>query len=120
MKQDTRKIWAERIKAWKQSGETAAAYGARTGVSEHALHNWSSVLRRESRERLEAGAGLVRATDFVEVVRPVSTSTRVKTLSHVRDGRGFELHLGNGNRLSIPERFDTTALREVIGALGLR
>src|SRR5436190_11544866 len=89
--------WRKRVQRWDESGLSAEQFAAETGIGAPTLRVWRSKLRRagEAGEKEEEAARASAA--FVEV-HATGTDSR------------FELELGNGRRLRVPEGFDSKAL----------
>lgn len=100
----TEAVWAERVRAWRSSGKTVAAFASEEGLTPSALRYWASRLSRKPAApamvrllpKSAAGAAPVAAvpiaTDLVVVVGD----------AQVRVARGFDPEL----------------LREVVRVLG--
>lgn len=100
--------WAKRVERWRDSGLSAAEFGAEIGVNPRTLTYWKWLLRQEGRpkrpRRDRAAKAAPAATPFVEVRTTPSSAT-------------FELALGNGRRLQIPPGFDTDTLTRLLAVL---
>lgn len=92
----TKAKWAERVRAWRASGETAAAFAERHGFSESTLHGWSSRLSRGE------------APQFLRLVAK-GPEPRASPELVVEVG---------GARVRVREGFDRGLLAEVVRALG--
>jgi hypothetical protein len=108
--------WAKRIERWKDSGLTAAEYGAETGLNRHTLTYW------KWRLKAQPGVGRTKSAEkqtapmpagFVEVKMPLPEPIVVS-----EPAEPLELLLAGGMRLRIPVRFDEQALRRVVAVLG--
>ena len=89
------KTWAQRVRAWRASGETASVFSTRGGFAPSTLRWWASRLGRR-----EAG--------FVRVVRAPEVPAAVRD--------GIELEVG-GVRVRVRAGFDRAALTEVLEVL---
>ena len=89
--------WAERVRAWRESGREAAAFAEGKGYSAKLLRWWGSELAR--RARREPGVKLARV---VRVAAP-STSLTVAV---------------GAARIEVRAGFDRGLLRDVLDALG--
>ena len=98
--------WAKRVERWRDSGLTAAQFGAETGVNPRTLTYWKWVLSKESRDEKTA-APAVPSSAFVEVRTAPSSAA-------------FELALANGRRLQIPAAFDASTLERLLAVLERR
>jgi hypothetical protein len=95
--------WAKRVERWRDSGLTAAQFGAETGVNPRTLAYWKWVLSKKSRGGKTA-APAISTPAFVEVRTAASSAA-------------FELALGNGRRLQIPAAFDAGTLERLLAIL---
>jgi hypothetical protein len=94
----TAKEWAERVRAWRASGQPAAAFAADKGFSDKTLRWWSTELERRSRRQ----AMLI---PVVRVVRkPRESTPLLVTVGAVR--------------VEVRSGFDAALLRELVDALG--
>jgi hypothetical protein len=93
----TAREWAERVRAWREGGQDAAAFAAGKGYSAKLLRWWRSELAR--RERRKPGVKLAR----VVPVAPASTSLTVAV---------------GAARIEVRAGFDRGLLRDVLDALG--
>ena len=59
-------MWRSRVAAWRASGETAATFAARHGLTVGTLRWWSSRLQREERQPVVRLARVVRARPEAE------------------------------------------------------
>jgi transposase len=116
MARATREVWADRVRRWKQSGLTAAAYAERTGINANTLRHWSWELGKSARRRRGARARRTAPT-FVEVLAGV---TQRPPESVVVFAEPFELVLRDGVRLRIAPSFDAAALRRLLDVVGGR
>jgi hypothetical protein len=101
MARGTRAQWADRVRRWRASGQSAAAFAALEGVKPTTLQWWSSQLKM---------AALVPG--FIEVVQPVA-------LPSPTDGL-VEVILSNDVRIRVSGQFDLAVLRRAVAALGGR
>lgn len=110
----TRSRWAELVRRWRRSGQTAREFAESAGINAGTLSHWAWRLRRKERERDEGAvkrrrrrrsSAARRERGFVELI-----------VDRHEDGR-FELELGDGRRLRIPSGFDPVALGRLLTAL---
>jgi hypothetical protein len=101
--------WQKRIERWRESGLTADQFATELGINAGSLRFWGYKLNKAKR----TAAALVPAprnrrvepaTAFVEVRSAVSQSS-------------FELELGNGRRLRVPNGFEPEALERLLELL---
>ena len=97
-------MWAERVRAWRESGLSATDFARPEGYRPTTLSWWASELKR--RERVKASAPLKVVMARVRVVRV--RSERDETLSVVVGAA----------RIAVSRGFDAELLREVVAALG--
>ena len=84
----------------ERSGLTLSEFGRREGLVPATLYWW----RRRLRE--------------AEIAAPAVVSfTEVSTVAAAGAGRGFEVVLGGGTTVRVPERFDPTSLRTLLETL---
>ena len=75
MERETRAIWAARVARWHESGLNAATFARRERCNARTLTYWRWRLGK-AKTALPARGAPPRATSFVEVVAPASTSAR--------------------------------------------
>jgi hypothetical protein len=92
------KEWAERVRAWRESGQTAAEFAAEKGFTERTLRWWSGEFERRSR----------RSTTPIPIARVVRTTP---------DSTPVVVTIG-AVRLEVRAGFDRALLREIVDALG--
>jgi len=91
------------IAAWEGSGQTMQEFGARHGVSKHALGWWRWELKR--RKQAAARSAQRAAIRLVEIARVGSATP------------SFEVRLANGVAVDVPAGFDRQALTELLAVL---
>lgn len=93
----TEAVWAERVRAWRESGETAEEFARSRGFAASTLHGWSSRLSRTERPR------------FLRLVpkAPALTSSAPELVIEV-----------GGARVRVAAGFDPALLAQVVRALG--
>jgi len=89
--------WAERVKAWRESGQTAPAFAEGKGFSDSLLRWWSTELVRRSRKEPR-----------VRSVRVVRQAAAIASLTVSIGAARIEVRAG----------FDGDLLRGVVDALG--
>ncbi len=99
----SRAEWAKRVERWRDSGLSAAEFGAEIGVNPRTLTYWKWMLGKGSRDAQPSSAPK-KAAAFVEV-----HSTPTNT--------GYELALSGGRRLQIPSGFDADTLARLLAVL---
>jgi hypothetical protein len=95
VKATTRQKWAEHVRAWRASGEEAAAFAAGKGFQASTLRWWASQLGREEPVRL------------VPVVARPSRGAVGEVVVEV-----------GGARVRVTSGFDSVLLAQVVRALG--
>jgi transposase-like protein len=106
MRGEPREVWKERVGRWVRGGLTAEEFAQEEGVRPATLRHWKWQLRADGRGRRE---GRRREAKFVEIVTPQRTERG--------EGEGFEVQLGNGTRVRIPQLFDGDGLRRLLEIL---
>jgi hypothetical protein len=96
------RVWAERVAAWRESGQSADAFASGRGFAGATLRWWSS---RLGRRRAEERAPTVR---LARVVRSPEPSPLQSTII-VEIGRG---------RVLVPPGVDAATLATVLSTLG--
>ncbi|AUX24049.1 uncharacterized protein SOCEGT47_045820 [Sorangium cellulosum] len=93
----TEVMWSERVRAWRESGETAEEFARSRGFAASTLHGWSSRLSRTERPR------------FLRLVpkAPAVTSSAPELVVEV-----------GGARVRVAAGFDPALLADVVRALG--
>lgn len=97
MTQTTRTKWAERVKRWKASGQSAETFAEGAGFKPGTLRWWSSELKREA------------PSMFVDATSLVSSAADTALVLEV-----------GAVRIRVSHGFDATLLREVLAALEAR
>jgi hypothetical protein len=97
VKATTKQKWAERVRAWRASGQEASAFAAGKGYAASTLRWWSSRLGRE------------------ELVRIVPVIARASS----PEARGEVVVEVGGARVRVTSGFDGALLAEVVRALGV-
>jgi hypothetical protein len=92
----TEEKWAERVRQWRASGETAEEFASRHGYAASTLHVWSSRVGRAQGPR------------FLRLVPRAATGTA---------GAELVVEVG-GARVRVTAGFDAGLLTEVVRALG--
>ena len=88
--------WSERVRLWRESGQTAPAFAEGKDYSEKLLRWWASELARRARKE--------PSVRFARVVRPPPSALLVVAVGAAR----VEVRAG----------FDRALLRDVVDALG--
>ncbi len=89
--------WAEQVRAWRASGESADDFATRHGFATSTLHGWSSRLPREDSPR------------FLRLVP--------KSVESVTPRSEVVVEVGNA-RVRVATGFDAALLADVVQALG--
>ena len=113
MTKETR--WAELVRAWRASGQTARAFAMSRGISDSSLRWWEKQLAKRA---------AVSAPPPSPAARPARPTTRSPLLARVvRPGdavpdedTGIALVVGEIT-IAVRRGFDPTLLREVVQAL---
>jgi hypothetical protein len=100
---ETQSKWAERVKAWKASGDTAPVFCDGKGFTPGGLRYWASQLRKIGGR---AQGGEVRLARVVRAPRPAPVA---ETPILIEVGAA---------RLGVRRGFDPEALRAVLELLG--
>lgn len=102
--------WAKRVERWKQSGLTAAQYGAQTGLDSKQLFWWRWHLGRQTKataapkDRARQAAGMTfLPARIVEPAPPVG-------------GGQVEIVLANGRIVRVTGSVDAAVLAQVVRA----
>ena len=122
MQRASRDVWKQRVAEWKRSGVSRGAFCAKHAINPNTLTYWGTRLRREEaaaageptkagkasgRKRRRAARAKAPEPAFVEVQLPRQPS-----------GLGrFELELGAGRVLRIPDDFNPAGLRNLLTVL---
>jgi hypothetical protein len=100
--------WQKRIERWRESGLTADQFAAEAGVNAGTLRFWGHKLNKAKREAVGFVAPPKKrrgaARPFVEVRATASAAS-------------FELELGNGRRLRVPNGFEPEDLERLLELL---
>ena len=88
--------WSERVRAWRESGQTAPAFAEGKGYSEKLLRWWASELTRRTRKQ-----------------------PRIRIARVVRSPPSAPLTVAvGGARIEVRAGFDRALLRDLVDALG--
>jgi hypothetical protein len=101
-------MWAERVRAWRSSGETAVAFAEANGFTHSALRYWT---KRLARPRKTASA-----PPIVALVRKPAVSTSTTTTVRAEEPE-LVVEVANA-RVRVGRGFDPALLGEVVRALG--
>lgn len=120
MARETREVWEERVRRWSKSGKSGPAFAAEIGVNVNTLTGWRWRLKREStqgtspKQRREKARSDVRRApvSFVELVPSIPDEAKGE--------ERFEVVLGGGRVVRVPQRFDPETLRALVVALEAR
>lgn len=96
----TKAKWREIISAWRESGQTAAAFGRQFGCHPKTLQWWASRLGADKPEELK--------TEFVELIPRSGVVARQSTIV---------VEVGTA-RIRVDSGFDPKLLAAVLAALG--
>ena len=110
MARATAATWRERVRAWKASGRTAAAFVDGQGFNANTLKWWAYHLARTAKK---AKAPTEPAVQMVPVVRVQRRGSAPRSTAP----GGIVLEIGDV-RLRVDSGFDRALLLEVIAALG--
>jgi hypothetical protein len=98
--------WIERVRHWRESGQTARRFSMEHGYSASALYRWA--------QRLKGGAASETATAEAQAPIGVLRLARVERAAAVSAGLTVEIGVA---RLRVPTGADPTTLRTLIRAL---
>jgi hypothetical protein len=105
--------WANRVRAWRASGATAATYAAQRGWNAGTMTWWAS--RVGPKRPPVAGTTPV---GFVQVVDRRDAAEA--TCADVAGASGIEVELSCGHTIRVVPGVDVELLRTVVAALGAR
>ena len=101
--------WAERVRAWRESGLSAEDFARDKGFKAKLLHWWSTEFVRRSRPPKSKSKSKSKSEPTVVMARVVPRNdAREETLA---------VHVG-GARIAVRPGFDVALLRRVVSALG--
>jgi hypothetical protein len=92
-------VWAGLVREWRESGLSATAFAARRRIRPGTLQWWAYELKR-------AASPTLKPLEFIEVSREA-----------VAPDQRFEVHLGNGRRVTVPAAFDADALGRLLAVV---
>ena len=113
MERADRETWAKRVERWKDSGLSAAEFGAELGISPKALSWWKWQLGRKEPSlqapvrRARKKATTVTPLTFVEMSTPQASEP-------------LEVVLASGTRIRVPVDFDPAVLGRLVDVLDKR
>jgi len=107
--------WSERVRAWRESGESAQAFSADKGYAAASLKWWSSRLRRSKRALPSTRSLALRsAPERIAMARVIRRAEPRALSSAVVAPLVVEI---SGVRVVVGAGFDAALLREVVTAL---
>ena len=114
MKRASKAKWEERVKAWKASGETAAAFARKEGISLRGLRWWRWRLNAIARDEslVKASAPTPMSVSFVEVP--------VEAISIHQHEEALEVVLSSRMSVRVPRGFDEKTLSTLLDVLERR
>lgn len=98
----TESKWAERVQAWRESGESAEEFARSRGFAASTLHGWSSRLSKTERPR------------FLRLVPKAPVESRAPGQASAGE---LVVEIGVA-RVRVAAGFDPALLSEVVRALG--
>ena len=104
----TKEEWGERVREWKQSGESAARFVEGKGFSVSSLRNWAMHLSRTQTPR---------ARQWVRLVRKGDATVPMSAEAATRSSSSLVVEIGEA-RVRVEAGFDRVLLEQVIRALG--
>ena len=102
MVRQSREVWIERVRQWRESGQTAKEFAAEVGIKHNTLTHWAWSLKKQEQEAQRSADADV---SFVEVQAGPA------------DGGPLEVVLAGHRRILVPNEFDRDALVRLVGAL---
>lgn len=102
----TAELWRSRIKAWRASGLSVAAYCRRIGVSQPSFYQW--------RRKLESAAEVARAPGGDRVCPAPSEFSFLPVQVVGLGSAPLEIVLPNGVVVRVPPGCDRMLLRDVV------
>lgn len=119
--QSTATVWAERVRAWRESGQTAAEFSAGRGFAAGTLRMWAS--RLQGAEVAPAaspahGGSAAAALKAPALARVVRAGAPAMPASVAGPRAAVEVLVGDV-RVRVERDADETALRVVLRALGV-
>jgi transposase len=120
MERATREVWAKRVERWQDSGLTAKEFAAELEVSPNSLTFWKWKLRQLASDK--APAPRTSRKSKVDRHDDVSASfvQLVSTSSPQVQACQFEVVLGSGAVVRVPQDFDEPTLLRLVHVLGGR
>lgn len=103
------------VREWKRSGLKAAEFARQKGIKQHALHNWSWQLNRQTAKRKQE-----RSADDVRLL-PVHVTASPEEFDHIdlqRGGSSLSVEIDRGGRVRVEVAPDTD-LRRVAALVAL-
>lgn len=105
---ETEAKWAERVRQWRASGETAAEFTRGEGYEPTTLRYWASVLK--GRLKAQTKPPVRRARARVRMVR-------VRRVARPVDAETIAVEVGPA-RVEVRAGFDPVLLRAIVEAIG--
>jgi len=117
MARESREVWEERVRRWSESGKSAPAFAAEIGVNASTLTGWRWRLARAAEE----GSGGKRRRERPKSRGKQTPASFVELVASIPSEPGaedrFEIVLGSGRVVRVPQRFDAETLRALVEAL---
>jgi hypothetical protein len=118
MARESREVWVERVRQWRESGQAASAFAEANGLNVWTLRGWSGRLQREQRKpraaSRAAAMGVGQAAKPLPFVELITSAT-----SDSGDDR-FEVVLSANRSIRVHARFDADALRRLLEVIDPR
>lgn len=108
--------WAERMREWEATGESAQEFAKRCGCKVDTLKWWKTHLAKRERD----GSKAVKLVSVVRCDPQPAMSTAVTSPDAQAADMGLVIELRAGARLRVQRGFDAVLLRQVIHALEVR
>ena len=117
MAREAREVWEERVRRWSKRGKSGPAFAAEIGVNANTLTGWRWRLKQEAAEGARPKRRREKARSDGRRA-PVGFVERVPSIPGEAKGEErFEVVLGSGRVVRVPQGFDPETLRALVVAL---
>ena len=115
MARESRDVWVERVRLWRESGQAASAFAEANGLNVWTLRGWSGRLQREQRsQRKPRAASRAVAVRVGEAAKPLPFVELITSATSDAGDERFEIVLSANRSIRVPVRFDADALRRLL------
>ena len=121
MARESREVWVERIRQWRESGQAARAFAEANALNVWTLRGWSGrLLREQHSQRRSRGAARAAAARIQRNAEPLPFVELITNATSESGDDRFEIVLSGSRSIRVPARFDTDALPRLLEVVDAR